>query len=220
MSDDGLSPNLLALKEALPSMFHNLGQALNSREPPLLSCPDMLPEVRWHTRWMLAGISRLTDIVNKTLAPVALDDGQAADAALAMNRLNDWILDWAERMNEARRLFPAPEERDARDWLVAAYRHVLRDLESGLSALASMLEDPESERARRGLPSYGKVMLPLEITLTECPEVTRLADWADERGKRPPPTEHRTRRQGLGFWGWVGAIALGGWIGSCLGDDD
>ncbi|HNA28571.1 MAG TPA: hypothetical protein PLQ64_05030 [Thiobacillaceae bacterium] len=220
MSDDGLSPNLLTLKEALPSTLYTLGQSLNAREPALLPCPDMLPEVRWHIRWMLAGIGRLTDIINKILAPVALADGRAADAAFAMNRLNDWILDWAERMNEARRLHPGPEERDVRDWLVATYRHVLRDLESGLADLASMLEDPKAERVRRGLPRHGKVMLPLEITLTECPEVTRLADWAEARGRRPPPTQHPAHRQGLGFWGWVGAIALGSWIGSCLGDDD
>lgn len=220
MNENELPPNLLALKAALPTLLQSLDKVLNAREPAVLPCPDMLPEVSWHLRWMLAGISRFTDIVNKTLAPVALADGQAADAALALNRLNDWILDWAERMKDAQRLFPDPEERDARDWLIAAYRHVLRDVETGLADLASILDDPEAERERRGLPMRGPVMLPLEITLTECPEVTCLADWAEERGKRLLPTARQTRRQGLGFWGWVGAIALGSWIGSSLADDD
>jgi hypothetical protein len=220
MNEYELPPNLLALKAALPSVLHTLEKVLSEREPALLPCPDMLPEVRWHTRWMLDEIGRWTDIVSHTLAPVALRDGQAADAVLALNRLNDWILDWAERMKEAQRLFPDPEEREARDSLVAVYRHVLRDLESGLSALASMLDDPEAELVRRGLPTQGEVTLRLEITLTECPEVSRLADWTEERGRRLLPTERRAHRRGLGFWGWLGAIALGSWIGSSLADDD
>jgi hypothetical protein len=220
MNDYELPPNLLALKEALPSVLQILRQALNAREAAVLPCPDMVPEVQWHMRCMLAGIEGLVDIVENYLAPVELSDGQTADAASASRRLDGWIRDWSGAMSEAQRLFPNPEEREARDWLVAAYRHALRDLESGLSALASILEHPVAELARRGLPTRGQVTLPLNITLTSCPEVARLADWAERRGKRLLPAARQTRRQGLGFWGWVGAIALGGWIGSSLADDD
>lgn len=220
MNEHELPPNLLALKAALPSALQTLRQALNLREPAVLPCPDLAAEVRWHTQHMPAGIESLADILEKRLGPVALLDGQAADAAPAVRRLEGWIRDWSGAMGEAQRLLPDPEEREARDWLVAAYRHVLRDLESGLSALAASLEDPEAKLARRGLPMQGEVVLPLEITLTECPEVARLAEWAGGRSKRLLPTERQTRRQGLGFWGWVGAIALGSWIGSSLADDD
>jgi hypothetical protein len=180
----------------------------------------MVPEVQWHMQRMLAEIRGLVDIFGRYLAPVALADGQADDAALAARRLDGWIRDWSGSMSEAQRLFPDPEEREARDWLVAAYRHALRDLESGLSALDSLLQNPKAELARRGLPSEGQVTLPLDITLTPCPEVARLGDWAARQRKRLLPTERQTRRQGLGFWGWVGAIALGSWIGSSLADDD
>lgn len=220
MNEYELPPNLLSLKAALPSALQTLRQALNLREPAVLPCPDMAAEVRWHTQHMPAGIESLADILEKRLGPVTLLDGQAADAAQAVRRIGDWIRDWSGAMGEVQRLFPDPEEREARDWLVAAYRHVLCDLESGLTALASMLDDPEAELARRGLPTQGVVVLPIKIILTECPEVARLAEWAGRRSNRLLPTERQTRRQGLGFWGWVGAIALGSWTGPSLADDD
>jgi len=220
MNDHELPPNLLALKEALPSVLQTLRLAMNAREAAVLPCPDMVPEVRWHMQRMLAGVEDLVLIIEKYLAPVALPDGQAAAAALATHQLDGWVQDWSDSMSEVRRLFPDPGERQVRDWLVAVYRHVLRDLESGLSALDSFLENPRAELARRGLPTEGPVMLPLNITLTLCPEVALLGDWAARQRKRLLPTERQTRRQGMGFWDWVGAIALGSWIGSSLADDD
>lgn len=220
MNDHDLPPNLLALKAALPSLLQTLRQALNARETAVLPCPDMVPEVEWHMQRMLAGIEDLVLIIEKYLAPVALPEGQSAAAALATRHLDGWIQDWSDSMSEARRLFPDSEEREARDWLVAAYRHILRDLESGLSALDSMLDNLMAELARCGLPTQEQVMLPLDITLTSCPEIEHLNDWATQRRKRLLLSEHQTRRQGMGFWGWVGTIALGSLIGSSLADDD
>lgn len=123
-------------------------------------------------------------------------------------------------MLEVRSLHPDPEERDARDWLAAAYRRTLMELDAGLMALLGILENPAAAFDGQRLPKRGTVTVLLTITLTAGPEVEALAAWVQKRRRQLLPSERQTRRQGLGFWGWVGAIALGSWIGSSLADDD
>lgn len=220
MSEFELAPHHQALKTALAPVLARLHAALAARESARLPCPDMRAEVQWHGARMAEEIQRLDVLVNETLAPAALADGRAEQAERAASALLAWIDAWAARMAEVERLHPAPDERDARDWLAAAYRRTLNELCAGLEALLRILEDPLGELARRGLPTGGEVTLPLAITLTTGPEVDALADWSRRRARRRLPSERETRRQGLGFWGWVGAIALGSWIGSSLADDD
>lgn len=220
MSDFELSPHHLALKTALAPVLARLHAALAARESASLPCPDMVAEVQWHGARMPGDVQRLETLINETLAPAALADGPAGQVDVAARQLLVWVDAWAARMGEVERLHPAPEERDARDWLAAAYRRTLSELSNGLEALLRILEDPLGERARRGLPTEGAVILPLSITLTAGPEVEALANWSRQRASQLLPGERQTRRQGLGFWGWVGAIALGSWIGSSLADDD
>lgn len=220
MSDFALEPHQLALKNALAPVLSRLRQALASRESASVPCAGMLLEVQWHIDRMPEEIQRLDDLVNGTLAPLVLDGGAPGELEEAVDDLGFWVDTWSARMIEVRRLHTDPEDRDARDWLVAVYRRPLVELSGGLETLVRVLEDPVVELERLGLPTEGPVELPLTIAVTTGPELVSLSDWARQRRRQLLPTERQTRRQGLGFWGWVGAIALGSWIGSSLADDD
>ncbi len=220
MNDFQLAPHHQALKTALAPVLVRLREVIDEREAATIPCADMRPEIQWHLDYLYAGIGRITSIVEGALANVALASGQAEEADRAARALLAWIDDWAARLREVQRLYPEPEERDPRDWLASAYRQVLRDLASGLETLVHILEDPVGALRAQGLPTEGVVELPLTVTLTAAPEVKLLQAWIRKRAKPPLPSVRRNRRQGMGFWGWVGAIALGSWIGSSLADDD
>lgn len=220
MSEFTLEPHLLALKSALVPVLSRLRQALASRESASVPCADLLPEVHWHIHRMPGEIEQLTHLINSRLAPLVLNGGAPGGLEAVVEDLGFWVDTWSARMTEARRLHTDPEERDARDWLVAVYRRPLSELSGGLESLARILEDPIAEVRRLGLPTEGHVELPLNITVTAGPELEALSAWAKGRSRQLLPSERQTRRQGLGFWGWVGAIALGSWIGSSLADDD
>ena len=108
---------------------------------------------------------------------------------------------------------------DERDLLAGVYRHLLTEIRNWMEELVEVIGDPLAAVKRRGLPTSGYVELPINLTLTEAPQLAELHDWLVPglRGAgndRLPPA--RARKSGLGFCGTVAAAVLGFAIGDWL----
>ena len=213
-----LQPGVTALGEALRPMLSELQTQLDARVRSGLRVSDAAGEVADHLDEMADTLSGLTAKVN-TLGELLSREAPVAEIHRAAGGLEVHLDALLARYSEVRRWRPGVSDLPARDLLAGVYRHLLTEIRSWMEELVEVIGDPLAAVKRRGLPTSGYVELPINLTLTEAPQLAELHDWLVPglRGAgddRLPPAP--ARKSGLGFCGTVAAAVLGFAIGDWL----
>lgn len=153
---------------------------------------------------------RIDGLMTNVISNQSADD---ADVYRAVGRLESTIDDMLEHYRIIRALGVAGTDADARDLLADVYRHTLVEIRDWMEELVEVIADPMAAVVKRGLPTSGHVELPLSLTLTAAPALDLLSRWVE---RRSASLAQSATSSGLGFWGTVGAIALGWGIGDAL----
>lgn len=221
MTDEITLPSrLVYLGEAMVPVLRKLDATLAERSLPTVPVGSMTDVIKEGLAALGRSMPRLSDQVNGLMSDVAANESATdLDVYRAVGRfegvLDEIIRDY--RKIDRHAAFIGDEE--ARVLLVRTYRHSMREIQVWLQDLVNTLAAPKEALRRKGLPTTGTIEIPLTLTLTAAPELAGLQRWGERHSiYTPSPT---STNQGLGFWGTVGAIAIGWGIGEALfGDDD
>jgi hypothetical protein len=221
MTDEIILPSrLVCLGEAMAPVVRKLDVAVAEQSLQTVPVGSMVDVIKEGLAALGRSMPRLSDQVNGLMTDVAANESATdRDVYRAVGRF-EGVLD--EIINEYRKIrcqsaFGSDEE--ARVLLAGIYRHSMREIQFWLQDLVDTLADPKEALRRKGLPTTGSIEIPLTLTLTSAPELAGLQRWGERHSfYTPSPTP---TNQSLGFWGTVGAIAIGWGIGEALfGDDD
>ena len=170
---------------------------------------------------LLRTIPVLTDLVQRLMSEVVIrEDANESDVYLSVVRLEAVLESLLGDDRYVRSLNSVGSDAELQTLLAGCYRHLLVDIRAWLRELVETLTDPVAACRRRGLPTTGQVELRLPLTLTAPPEAAQLTHLIQDQARRTARSGS-TGRTGRGFWGTVGAVVLGWWIGSSLfGGDD
>lgn len=227
MSDEPLLPHRITLMgEAMRPIWLNVQAQLDRHVQPITAVADMGELISQHFASLQNNIPRLTDRINRLIGDVVSnEDAGDADVYRAVGRFEAFLDDLLADYHAVRSLQVRGANVEARDLLAGVYRHFLAEVRDWLGELVETLADPMAAVAKRGLPTSGRVELPLTLTLTAAPQLEGLSRWAKRQSVSLSSTQRSTgqssRKSGLGFWGTLGMVALGWGISEALfGDDD
>ena len=219
MTDETILPKRIsllgeAMSPVLVSLRSGIAQQLSATTP----VGAMIDVVSVSLNSLQGIVHRLNGQVNGLMSDVvAREDASDADVYRAVGRFDAFLDELLAEYQGLKRLSAYGADIEGRDLLVGAYRHTLVEIRDWLEDLVGTLADPQAALRRKGLPTSGPVEIPLTLHLTGAPELAALGRW----GERQSGVFSSSRNLGLGFWGTVGALALGWGIGSALfGDDD
>lgn len=216
MTDTIVVPHRLqVLGEALKPVWKKLDARLGKPPVPTIPIQDMIKVISNHLDYLQVAMRPLAGRVEALMSDVvANEDVSDAEVYRAVGRFEAPLDDLAEHYLEAGSLAVYGADTEARDCLVGVYRHALLEIRDWLKDLVESLEDPVAAARAKGIPIEGQVELPFTLTMTSAPELERLTTWLSRQAAS------RRQKSGLGFWGTVGALALGWGIGHALFDDD
>lgn len=222
MSDDEILPRrLTVLGDAMRPLLPKLKQQLDmpvTRTTPVFSMVDV---VAMQLDRLETVINRLTEAINGPISEsVAKEDTSDAGLYRAAGRFEAVLDDLLSGYREVRRLNPDDAGAEVADLLADIYRHSLVEICDWLSRLVEALADPMAVAEARVLPGSGRVGLDIDLVLTAAPQLKNLADWAQRQSASFAASACTVRNSsGLSFWGIVGAVILGWWIGESMFDD-
>ena len=217
MTDTIVVPHRLqVLGQALKPVWKNLKERLERPSVTNVPVHGIIDVVSDHLGYLQGAISPLARRIDDLMSDVVSNEGvEDSEVYQAVGRFEAPLDDLVGHYQEARSLAAFGGESEARDYLVAVYRHSLVQVRDWLKELVDALEDPVSAARARGIPIEGQVELPFTLTMTSAPELDRLSAWLSRQ------SSSGRKGSGLGFWGTVGAFVLGWGIGDALfGDDD
>lgn len=221
MTDEITLPSrLVCLGEAMAPVLRKFDAAVAEQSLQTVPVASMVDFIKEGLAALGRSMPRLSDQVNGLMTDVAANESATdRDVYRAVGRFEGFL---DEIINDYRKIgrqsaFGSDEE--ARVLLAGIYRHSMREIQVWLQDLVDTLADPKEALRRKGLPTTGAIEIPLTLTLTTAHELAGLQRWGERHSfYTPSPTP---TNQGLGFWGTVGAIAIGWGIGEALfGDDD
>lgn len=216
MNDTIVVPHRLqVLGQALKPVWRNLNAHLE--QPSVTSIPvhGMLDVISRHLDYLQVAVRPLATRIDDLMTDVVSNDGVTdAEVYRAVGRFEAPLDDLVDHFHEAGSLVAFGADGEARDYLVAVYRHSLVQVRDWLKELVDALEDPVAAAKARGIPISGQVELPFYLTMTSAPALEQLNRWIARQ------SSSSRRGGGLGFWGTVGALVLGWGIGDALFDDD
>jgi hypothetical protein len=213
-----LPPRLECLGDAMAPLLEKLNVALAEKSLSMVPVNSIVDVIKSGLSDLGRSVHRLTDQVNALMTDVAAKENASdKDVYRAVGRfecvMDDLIKDYREICGQ----YAYGNDEEACDLLAETYRHSMREIQEWLQDLVNTLTDPIAALRRRGMPTSGAIEIPLTLTLTSAPELARLQRWGERHSIYTPPP----KSQGLGFWGTVGAMAIGWGIGEALfGDDD
>lgn len=207
--DIELPRQLGLLADALAPALASLRQALDEQPLPVLPAGDMLETIVAHLDRLQEGATRLSDNVNGRLAKVAVDErATQADVMAAADgfaQALDGILDgFAEVQGMA---VTDADDAEARDLLAGIYRHLLKETRNWLARLLELLTDTQAALRRLGLPTSGRVQVPVALTLTEAPQIPALLEWCRRHEAEKLAAVRNRSLAGL-FWWSIGLLVI------------
>lgn len=196
-----------ALAEALRPLRRRLAEEIDVPVLPIVAAPGMDDEVPYRLRALQGTLQHLADACNSLMT----------DAA-AVARLAQGVDELLAGRRQLRSLNVPWPHTQARDLLAGVYRHHLLEVRDWLGELLEASDDPETALRRRGLPTHGRVDLPITLTFTPALQLHRLANWLERRAAgrsaagavEPKPA----------WWRKVGAFGLGWAVGNALFGND
>jgi hypothetical protein len=217
-----LPPRMIWLGQALQPLVVRLDTLMQQPPPPspgIYSFGDLAT----HLGHMANVAARAQQRV-ETLSRAVLENDTVNENAVhrAVDRFEAQLNEWQDVYAAIQGLVLPDASNTIRNLLAGALLHTLREVRAWLADLVELLLDIDSAIRKRGLPTSGHVEITLALILTAAPqlaELTRLVEslyTAYEPGTALQPN----RRNGLGFWGAVGAVVLGVGIGDALFGDD
>lgn len=225
MSEESLVPRRLTLLgEAMRPIWQKLEAEIEQSAWSSTPVMDIVATVRHELAQLETAVHRLTERINDLMDEVVSNEAASdSDVYRAVGRFEAPLRDVLASYHGVQGLAAYGADAEARDLLASVYRHSLIEIRDWLGELVETLADPMAAVRRRGLPTSGYVELPLTLELTAAPELAGLSRWAERQGGYGvfSSSTSPNRKSGLGFWGTVGAVMLGWWIGEALfGDDD
>ena len=213
-----LPPRLVCLGEAMAPVLGKLDAALSEQSLPTVRIGSIVDVIRGGLDALGRSMPRLSDQVNGLMTDVAANENVSdRDVYRAVGRFEGVLDEIISDYQKVSRQSAYGSDEEACELLAGTYRHSLQEIQEWLRDLVETLKDPLAALQRKGLPTTGYVEIPLTLTLTSAPELAGLQRWGEDHSVYTPPA----KSQGLGFWGTVGAIAIGWGIGEALfGDDD
>jgi len=219
MTDEAVLPRRIsllgeAMTPVLVKLRNEIAQPISATAP----VGSMIDVISAGLNSLQSIVHRLNGQVNALMSDVvAKEDASDADVYRAVGRFEAFLDDLLSEYQGLKRLNAYGADIEGRDLLAGAYRHTLAQIQGWLQDLVDTLADPQTALRRKGLPTSGPVEIPLTLHLTGAPELAALGRW----GERQSGVFSSSHNSGLGFWGTVGALALGWGIGNALfGDDD
>lgn len=215
-----LPPRLVCLGEAMAPVLGKLDAALAEQSQPTVPVGSIVDVIKEGLAALGGSMPRLSDQVNGLMTDVAANESASdRDVYRAVGRFEGVLDEIISNYRKVCRHSAYGIDEEACELLAGTYRHSMREIQIWLQDLVDTLADPIAALHRKGLPTTGSIEIPLTLTLTSAPELTGLQLWGERYSLyTPSPTP---TNQGLGFWGTVGAIAIGWGIGEALfGDDD
>lgn len=219
MTDEAVLPRRISLLgEAMTPVLVKLRTEIAQPISATAPVGSMIEVISAGLNSLQSIVHRLNGQVNALMSDVvAKEDASDADVYRAVGRFEAFLDDLLSEYQGLKRLHAYGADIEGRDLLAGAYRHTLAQIQGWLQDLVDTLADPQAALRRKGLPTTGPVEIPLTLHLTGAPELVALGHW----GERQSGVISSSRNSGLGFWGTVGALALGWGIGNALfGDDD
>ena len=219
MTDEAVLPKRISLLgEAMNPVLRKLRSGIVQRLTATAPVGSMIDVISVSLNSLQGIVHRLNGQVNALMSDVvSKEDASDADVYRAVGRFDGFLDDLLSEYQGLMRLNAYGADIEGRDLLVGAYRHTLVEIRDWLQDLVDTLADPQAALRRKGLPTTGPVEIPLTLHLTGAPELAALGRW----GERQSGVFSSSKNSGLGFWGTVGALALGWGIGNALfGDDD
>lgn len=216
MTDTIVVPHRLqVLGEALKPVWKRLDNRLGQPSVPATPVQGMIEVISSHLDYLQVAVRPLASRVEALMSDVVANEGVSdAEVYRAVGRFEAPLDDLVDHLQEAGSLAVYGVDIEARDCLVGVYRHALAEIRDWLKDLVESLEDPVAAARAKGIPIEGQVELPFTLTMTSAPELEQLNAWMSRQASAV------RQKGGLGFWGTVGAMALGWGIGHALFDDD
>ena len=175
------------------------------------------------------GSQRLRAEVKALGALLAGGDADLAAIHRGVGRVERCLEDLLEGFAEAQRADFGGEYLRGLELLLDGYRHCFAQLQHWLDELVDICADPAGAAAGRGLPSSGRVEIPLALVLATPHALKELAVWLAERRQpwaqafaeereinvslRVVEDPDPPAREALGFWRGVAAMAIGFGLG-------
>lgn len=221
MTDEITLPSrLVCLGEAMAPVLGKLDAALSEQSQPTFPVGSIVDVIKEGLSALGGSMPRLSDQVNGLMTDVAANESASdRDVYRAVGRFEGVLDEIISNYRKVCRHSAYGSDEEACELLAGTYRHSMREILNWLKDLVDTLSDPIAALNRKGLPTTGSIEIPLTLTLISAPELAGLQRWGERHSLySPSPTP---TNQGLGFWGTVGAIAIGWGIGEALfGDDD
>jgi AcrR family transcriptional regulator len=207
------------MAEAMQPLRWRLDRQLVHPVVPVTPVHDMTEVLRRHLDRLSACYRGLTCRVDQLMSDVVANDAASdGEVRRAVGRFEDLVAEMLASWQEVQALDARGHDAQARELLAGVYRRALVETRDWLEALDEVSIDLAAVLRRHGRPPGGPVEIHLPLRLTVGPELAALSRWINRSGcLQAPPAG----APGLGFWGHVGAAALGWALAECLlGDDD
>lgn len=213
-----LPPRLVCLSEAMAPVLRKLDNALAEQAVPTVRVESIVDVIRGGLDALGRSMPRLSDQVNGLMTDVAANENASArDVYRAVGRFEGVLDEIISDYQKVSRQSAYGSDEEVCALLAGTFRHSLQEIQEWLRDVVETLEDPMAALQRKELPTTGYVEIPLTLTLTSAPGLAGLQRWGEDHSVYTPPA----KSQGLGFWGTIGAIAIGCGIGEALfGNDD
>lgn len=220
-SDLPIPPRLVWLGEALAPVLARFQSAPThaGHAPCLMKSPDLAALID-HIQIYLVRLEIEVDLLSEDTFENEHADMRAVNRAAG--RFESALDEWSRLLVCAREIWLPGDSGKTSRLLEGALLHIHGDIQRWLAELVELLVDTRQAMRRRGLPETGTVTLELKLVLSAPPQFDELTRHIEKVG---PDAALYSRGavpgKGLGFWGTVGAVALGFGIGNALfGDDD
>ena len=215
MNDEIVLPRRMTmLGEALVPLERSLRSSLDASVAPSAPVGSMIEIAKAHFDQLQSVVHRLSDRVNGLMSDVISKDGASdSDVYRAVGRFESVLDELQTGYLDVRRLAAMGDDIEARDLLAGVYRHALKEIYAWITDVIAVMSNPCAALRARGLPTSGNIELPLTLTMTSPHQLQGLNNWIQRKANSSGSS---SKRSGLGFWGTLGALWLGGEVGEHL----
>ena len=183
MSKESVLPQpLIVLSEALQPISRKLRTCLNKPPGQPQRVLDIVEFLSHHLDMIADNVNALADEVNSGLGEVISDaDAPDADVYRAVARMEVHLDGLLGGYDEVRQASCSVADRKVWSLLWETYRAVLNKVQDFIDELTRCLDDPVTALEKRGLPTEGEVVLPIEFRLRAPPQLDELNRWIRQK---------------------------------------
>jgi hypothetical protein len=203
-----LAPHFICLGEALTPLLIKVNNSLTEQPLTVIPVNTMLNVIPHKLRFLSRSLNGVSFELKRLNTDVAVKLNPSNDDVYrAVGRLEAVLDVIMNNFREIGSLYTVGPDVEAQLLMAQIYRHSILQIQVFLKDMVDSLVNPKEALQRMGLPRTDSATMEFTLHFSSAPELARLNCWCQLHTVEtldPTPI-----KQGSGFWGTVGIIAIG-----------